>query len=104
MMGVVSLLEISRVFENAELAYWLGRPYRGFGYATEAARLVLAFGFGTLALHRIYAFYLSHNLNSARVLERIGMRHEGELRHHIKKDGVFVNSGIYGLLAQEFNA
>ncbi|CAM3698578.1 Putative ribosomal N-acetyltransferase YdaF [Vibrio aerogenes CECT 7868] len=102
-MGVVSLLDINYRFENAELAYWLGKPFRGNGYATQATRLAVNYGFSRLALHRIYAFFLTHNLNSEKVLQRLGMRYEGELRQHIKKDGVFMNSGIYGVLADEFS-
>ncbi|SHO56967.1 GNAT family N-acetyltransferase [Vibrio quintilis] len=101
-MGVVSLLDINYRFENAELAYWLGSPFRGCGHATAAARLVVRYGFNRLSLHRIYAFYLSHNLNSEKVLQRVGMRYEGELRQHIKKEGVYMNSKVYGMLAEEF--
>lgn len=54
LVGAISLL-IMRAHERAELGYWVGVPYWNRGYATEAARAVLRFGFEELGLHRIYA-------------------------------------------------
>ena len=45
----------------------------------------VAFGFETLGLHRIYAHHFAGNMASQRVLEKIGMRHEGRSRQHIQK-------------------
>ncbi|MBX0328846.1 GNAT family N-acetyltransferase [Oscillochloris sp. ZM17-4] len=50
------------------------------GYATEAARAIVAFGFTELLLHRIWSWCIADNLGSARVLEKLGMRPEGRLR------------------------
>jgi [ribosomal protein S5]-alanine N-acetyltransferase len=60
-----------------ELVYHIGRPYWGRGYATEAARACLEYGYGTLALPRIVALVYPQNLASIRVLEKIGMRPAG---------------------------
>jgi len=87
---------------RAELGYWIGLPFWGKGYATEAATSVVSFGFDTLRLHRIYAFHFAGNLASKRVLEKIGMRHEGTSRQHIQKWDRFVDLENYGLLAAEF--
>jgi len=97
-------LEIKRENNNAELVYWLGKDYWGQGYATEAARAIISYGFDELKLHRIYARYLSHNLASGRVLEKLGMTHEGRLRGHLKKFGVYEDMEIAGLLKEEFRA
>jgi ribosomal-protein-alanine N-acetyltransferase len=86
---------------RAELGYWIGVPYWGNGYATEAARAVVAHGFGTLGLHRIYASHFVNNLASARVLRKIGMRHEGCQRAHILKWGEFLDIEMYGMLASD---
>lgn len=63
---------------QAELGYWIGVPYWGLGYATEAARLVAAFGFETLGLARLTAHTLARNPASSRVLEKVGFRFVGE--------------------------
>jgi ribosomal-protein-alanine N-acetyltransferase len=95
-------LNMADAHRHAELGYWIGVPFWGKGYATEAASAVVAFGFGTLRLHRIYAHHFAGNTASKRVLEKIGMRHEGRSRHHIQKWNQFIDIENYGLLADEF--
>jgi RimJ/RimL family protein N-acetyltransferase len=97
-------LNISGVHKRAELGYWIAVPFWGKGYATEAARAVVEFGFETLRLHRINAHYFAGNTGSRRVLEKIGMRHEGRFREHIQKWDRFVDIENYGLLAKEFRS
>lgn len=65
---------------EADIGYELDHHYWGKGYATEAARALLAFGFEELHLHRIWAHCVLENTGSAHVLEKIGMVGEGHLR------------------------
>lgn len=65
---------------QAELGYILHRNFWGKGYATEAAKDYLKFGFMNLNLHRIYAKCDFKNLASENVMKRIGMRKEGEMK------------------------
>ena len=95
-------LAITSAHERAELGYWIGVPYWGQGFATEAANAAMAFGFDTVRLHRIYASHFAGNIASRRVLEKIGMRHEGPSRQHIRKWNRFIDLENYGLLASEF--
>ncbi len=97
-------LHVASVQQRAELGYWIGVPYWGRGFATEAARAVVEFGFNTLGLHRIHASHFAGNNASGRVLEKIGMRHEGRSREHVQKWGRFVDLENYGLLAAEFRS
>lgn len=87
--------------QRAELGYWIGKPYWGQGYCTEAARNVLRFGFEQLDLNRIYAHHLSRNPASGRVMQKIGMTHEGHLRQHVRKWGVFEDLELYGMLKSD---
>jgi RimJ/RimL family protein N-acetyltransferase len=86
---------------RAELGYWIGVPYWGRGYATESAAALLHYGFRNLHLHRIFASHFAGNLGSARVLQKIGMRHEGCQRAHILKWGEFLDIELYGMLASD---
>jgi ribosomal-protein-alanine N-acetyltransferase len=95
-------LAIAPAHERAELGYWIGAPYWGQGFATEAASSVLAFGFQTLGLNRIHASHFAGNTASQRVLEKVGMRHEGPSRQHVRKWNRFFDVENYGLLASEF--
>lgn len=64
-----------------ELAYSFGSKHWGQGYATEAARACLDFGFADLGLTSIVAFVDPDNLGSRRVAEKIGMRSDGQETH-----------------------
>jgi ribosomal-protein-alanine N-acetyltransferase len=97
-------LNIANTHKRAELGYWIGVPFWGKGYATEAANAAVAFGFETLRLHRIYAHHFAGNTASRRVLEKIGMLHEGRFRQHIRKWDQFIDIENYGLLAEKFRS
>jgi RimJ/RimL family protein N-acetyltransferase len=86
----------------AELGYWIGPPMWGRGYATEAAGRLVEFGFRQWKLHRIMARHFGSNPASGRVLQKIGMVHEGTLReHHVKWDRR-EDIVVYAALASEF--
>lgn len=87
---------------EADIGYELDSRYWGYGYATEAARALLAFGFNDLGLHRIWAWCIAENAGSAHVLEKIGMRQEGRLREHEWMKGRWWDTLIYAILGQEF--
>jgi RimJ/RimL family protein N-acetyltransferase len=96
-------LTVDRQHQHAELGYWLGTPYWGKGYATEAAREMLRYGFEDLGLHRIFASHFKHNPASGRILVKLGMRYEGCQREHLRKWDRFVDSELYGILRQEWH-
>lgn len=76
--GMVGLAFVSFTAPFApcvEIGWRLAVPYWGHGYATEAARAALAFGFDELQLDEIVSFTVPTNLPSRRVMERIGMTH-----------------------------
>lgn len=95
-------LRVEEKHKHAELGYWLGIPYWGKGYATEAATEIVRYGFQDLQLHRIFASHFGHNSASGRVLTKLGMRYEGRQREHLCKWDQFVDSELYGLLRQEW--
>jgi [ribosomal protein S5]-alanine N-acetyltransferase len=97
-------LHIADAHKHAELGYWIGVPFWRRGYATEAASAAVAFGFETLRLKRIFAHHFTGNVASQRVLEKIGMKHEGRFPQHIRKWEQFIDIENYGLLAEEFRA
>jgi ribosomal-protein-alanine N-acetyltransferase len=101
LIGTVALREIDPVHLQAELGYWIGVPYWNHGYATEAARAVVALGFERLGLNRIYAHHMARNPASGRVLERIGMQREGILRQRVRKWGRFEDVVIYSMLRDD---
>ena len=80
-IGMISLgLESAT---RAQLGYVLARPLWGRGYMPEAARAVIALGLGALGRHRVEAYTDFENTQSARVLEKAGMKREGLLRRYV---------------------
>lgn len=95
-------LQIDRGHARGELGFWVARPCWGRGYATEAVRAVIEYGFSVLGLHRVYAMHFSRNPASGRVMEKCGMLHEGRLREHIRRWGVFEDVDVRGVLHDEW--
>ncbi|MFZ0806627.1 MAG: GNAT family protein [Candidatus Sulfotelmatobacter sp.] len=95
-------LRLDPTHHNAEIGYWLGVPYWGQGYATEAASEMLRYGFEDLKLHRIHASHFKHNPASGHILTKLGMRHEGCQREHLRKWDEFVDSELFGILRREW--
>ncbi|HEX5871027.1 MAG TPA: GNAT family protein [Longimicrobium sp.] len=88
----------------ADMGFELSPDHWGRGYATEAARAMVDWGFGEWGLDRIHAHCVSENTASARVLERLGMRLEARLRHHQHFKGRFWDLSLYGILRSEWRS
>jgi RimJ/RimL family protein N-acetyltransferase len=87
---------------HASFSYLLHRHYWGHGYATEAMRTLINFGFRDLQLHRLEDTADTRNQASVRVMEKLGMQREGHLRETIWKDGQWYDEYIYAILAHEW--
>jgi ribosomal-protein-alanine N-acetyltransferase len=77
LLGVATLVRDEKLAARAELGYWIGRPYWGRGYATAAARRLLAHGFERMDLDAVVARCFAINRASARVIEKLGFRFVG---------------------------
>src|SRR5687768_15839846 len=95
-------LHVEPAHGRAELGYWIGKPFWGRGYATEAGRAVLRFGFETVGLNKIYAAVFIKNAASDRVLRKLGMKWEGRLREHDLKWDVYEDIDVYAMLLSEW--
>ena len=102
LIGAIGL-DISKENNRAELGYWVGKPFWGKGYCTEAARRVIQYGLEELGLNRIFAHFMTKNPASGRVMEKAGMKYEGYLRQHVKKWDVYEDIKIYSILKSEFD-
>ncbi|HEY1183540.1 MAG TPA: GNAT family protein [Bryobacteraceae bacterium] len=94
---------ILRGAEEGEIWYLVEPESWGKGFATEAVKRLLDFGFAELGLHRIWATCLPENPASARVLEKAGMRKEGFLVKNLKIHGAWKSSFLYAILAEEWS-
>jgi len=101
LVGTVSLT-VERRFNKANLGYWIGKPYWGQGYATEASGLIVEYGFRKLGLHRVASTHLTRNPASGKVMQKLGMQYEGTLRGDTMKWDRYEDLCVYGLLADEW--
>jgi len=100
-VGGIGLHQMSGDHRRAEIGYWVGRRYRGQGYATEAARSLVKEAFGPLGLHRVEAAVFPGNAASVGVLRRLGFRYEGRHREAVRKDGRWMTDVRFARLATD---
>ncbi len=84
------------------IGYCYNQEYWGNGYASEAAEVIIEFGFKQLNLHRIFATCDPNNIGSVKVLEKVGMSREGRLRQHKYQRGEWIDSYLYSILEEEY--
>ncbi len=104
LVGAVGLMGISLEHGHAEMGFWIGRPFWNRGYGTEAAGAALDFAFDDLELGRVHAHHFAGNEGSGIILRKIGMRHEGTLRRHIRKWDRRHDVETYGILRDEWKS
>ncbi|MDQ3982203.1 MAG: GNAT family N-acetyltransferase [Actinomycetota bacterium] len=81
-VGLAGLFAVEGKGPDIEVAYHFRKDRWGRGYATEAARACLDYGFDVVRLERIVGLVVPENRASARVLEKCGMRLVGPARHY----------------------
>jgi RimJ/RimL family protein N-acetyltransferase len=95
-------LALNPNYNLADLGYWVGHPFWGQGYATEAATAVIAFGFSVLGLNRINATHFADNPASGRVMKKLGMVNEGYRPQYTLKWDKYRDIVLYGLLYEDW--
>jgi ribosomal-protein-alanine N-acetyltransferase len=100
LVGVMGL--VPKKYDRAEIGYWIGVPYWGRGYATEAARAVIGYAFEQLGFNRVEASHFARNPASGRVMQKAGMKHEGTMREAIRKGDEYLDTEMYAVLAAEW--
>jgi RimJ/RimL family protein N-acetyltransferase len=86
----------------AEMGFFLFQPYWGKGYASEAAKLIIDFGFSELSLHKITAGCDARNLASEKVMIHCGMQKEAHFKLHRLIDGVWSDRVEYAILRSDW--
>jgi RimJ/RimL family protein N-acetyltransferase len=104
MIGDAMLHWSSRQHQSGEIGFALHPDHHGHGYATEAARALVDYGFGEVGLHRIIGRLEARNLASARVLEKLGMRREALLIENEFVKGEWQSEIVYAILEREWRA
>lgn len=95
-------LALEKKFFRADIGYWIGEQFWNKGFATEATRAAIEFGFAELELNKLTACYVTGNPASGKVMVKCGMKKEGELKEHIFKSEVFETMILYGLTKRDY--
>jgi RimJ/RimL family protein N-acetyltransferase len=96
--GEIVLNHLSADNEAISLRLWLGVEFRDHGYGSEAIRLVLAYAFDVVGLHRVELEVYAFNTRAIRAYERCGFEVEGRLRHALLWEGERYDALIMGIL------
>jgi HAD superfamily hydrolase (TIGR01509 family) len=102
LIGAVNLQWLSREHRQGEIGFVFNPDHHGHGFATEAAEVMLRLGFADLGLHRIVGRLDARNEASARVLTRLGMRHEAHFVQNEFVKGEWTDEAVYAILAHEW--
>jgi RimJ/RimL family protein N-acetyltransferase len=76
--------------DGYEFGYWLGKPFWGLGYATEAAHRLVRYAFESLGQQTVHAGWFADNPASGHVLAKLGARHNGSKMRDCRARGVGV--------------
>ncbi len=101
LIGTTGFCSYHPKHRRAEVGYALSLKHWGCGYATEALKAVVDFGFSEMKLNKIEGYCRINNTASARVMEKVNMHLEGILRQHIYVKGVFHDMKMYSLIKSE---
>ncbi len=97
--GIIPKKDIYRL--TAEVGYWIGQPYWGRGYATQAVKQLAEIAFNDLKLVRLYAEVFGCNPASMRVLEKACFTLEGVLKKNMIKEGEVMDSYLYARVSPD---
>lgn len=102
LLGHVSFLWTNAHAAQAELRFVFNPQYGGQGFATEAVRVAIDYGFDTFDFHRIFARVSAANLPAVRLLKGLGMRLEAHFKEHALYEGEWDEELHFAILDREW--
>lgn len=101
--GEVNINSVLRgAFQSATIGYWIDRRFAGHRYVPEGVAVALCFAFEVVDLHRIEICIVPRNTRSHRVVEVIGLRHEGLATRFLEINGVWEDHVRYAITTEEW--
>lgn len=102
MIGSIGITITSEYDRQGSLGYKIGSRFWNQGYSSEAARAVIDYMFRNTDMERIDAFSSVENPASRKVMEKVGMKQEGLLRHYYKTRDGFHDCTMYGIIRNDW--
>ena len=103
LVGTIGYMEYREEHGSVEVGYSLARWLWNGGYMTEALSRVIEYTFEHMEINRIEAQHELENPSSGRVMEKCGMRKEGELRQRLYNKGRYVDVALYAILKADYD-
>jgi len=100
--GVIGTHKIDWLNRRVEIGYWIASNFQGRGIVTAACRALLDHAFRHWKLNRVEIHCATANEKSCAVARRLGFQFEGILRESQLLNGKYFNTGIYSILASEW--
>ncbi len=101
LIGGCGIRRVTQESNIANLGWAINPKYQGKGFATEAAKASIDFGFNELNLALIYATCDTRNIASYKVMDKLGMKRVGHMIGDRKIDGVILDSYRYEILSSQ---
>lgn len=101
-IGQIAYFLVDNKNHFAEIEYCIGSAFQCKGFATEATKAVIAYGFENMNLHKVQICTKTINIPSKRVIEKCGFTYEGTLRDYFFMDGNYVGRLYFSILKNEY--
>lgn len=102
-IGQIAYFLVDNKNNFAEIEYCIGSNFQKKGFATEACKAVINYGFKNIHLHKVQICHNSINMPSKKVIEKCGFHYDGTLRDYFYINGQYVDRLYYSILENEFN-
>ena len=103
-LGFMSIHYLEDDPEQAGFSVMVNKSFRRQGYGTEAVAAALAFWLQGLGLHRVAVSCDTRNMAARRMIEKAGLRQEGEFREDFRRKETWISTAYYAILSSEHMA
>lgn len=103
-IGQIAFFLVDSKNHFAEIEYCIGSEFQNNGYATEATKAVIRYGFEKINLHKVQICTKTINKPSKRVIEKCGFTYEGTLRDYFYMNGEYVGRLYFSMLKSEYKS
>lgn len=101
-VGQLSMSDIAwGAVRSGQIGYWVAEGYAGRGITPVAVQLLIEHAFTSMGLHRVEICLRPENDASQRVVEKLGLRYEGQRQRYIFIDGAWRDHDCYAITSEE---